>query len=384
MARRNDGVASRILLWFFAGLMVVATAAGIKFVLENDIGGGGSSSQIVTIPSEPPISSSEEPTTTEEPTTAEEPTTDEEPTTAEEPVDEILDPQPNGLYLLEFNKEILLTNTGGLHDLHVIDLYGGIENHEIITNKILFKPHIDNPNPIIHFIWFNDAGDVFEYDRNLMISDFQLGVNIIELSNDEATFKVTNRPFMKSDSIEVNEVDALNSLRNMDYYSHDMEWFDSLPPLAKNAYRSSDNYGKLVLQDNRYTYNSLKFDVETIVDGEYQFNKNGIKMGFPTVINETHTNDIFETGFNYISYILQDYTIKAGENELNYSAEQLRSKGPIDNVFRVYRSNVDLTWKKVPLDSDLVIEADGNYYQFGIVFATNNKSHNIVLYEFEL
>lgn len=362
MARRNGGrdVVSTVFLWFMAALMIVGTAVGIKWVLNNDFGGQKNESEVTSLDSEEP-GTSEEPSTTEEPP---------------------LNPQPDGLYLLEFNKEIVF-NSGDF--VHIINSYGGEEAYGTITktNKILFKTHIDQPSPSIYFIWYNDHGIEFEYDKDLTVSDFQLGVNNIELSNDEATLQVSYRPFVASDSIEVNEVDALNSIGVKDYLSHNMEGYDSLPPLAKNAYRSSDNYGELVLNDKRYTYNSLKFNVETIVEDEGTYNKTGIQMGFPTVINENHTNDIFITGFNYISYILQDYTIKSNDG-IHVSPEQLNVKGSLNTMFRVYRSNVDLTWKKVPLGSDLVIEADGNYYQFGIVFATNNKADNRVLYEFEL
>lgn len=366
---KNGSVVGKILTWFVAGFLIVGVVAGVKFVLDGEL-------------KFPTTSKGEITTETIVDTTTEETPTTEEPVSEDPEPEPPLNPQPDGLYLLEFNKEIVFNS---IDFVHVINSYGGEENNEIRTNKILFKPHIDNPDPPIIFIWFNDAGVDFEYDENLMIGDFQLGVNVIELSNDEATLQVSYRPFVASDSIEINEVDALNSIGEKDYLSHNMEGFDSLPPLAKNAYRSSDNYGKLVLQDNRYTYNSLKFNVETIVEDEFTYNKAGIQMGFPTVINESHTNDIFETGFTYISYILQDYTIKSQyPYGLHVSPEQLYVKGSLDKMFRVYRSNVDLTWKKVPLNSDLHIEGDGNYYQFGIVFATNNKADNRILYEFEL
>lgn len=362
MARNRGGrsIAGTVFLWFVAGFIIVGVVAGVKFVLDDGL--------------KPSIVNSIVDSSAEEPLS-------EEPSTPEELP---LNPQPDGLYLLEFNKEIVF-NSGDF--VHIINSYGGEEAYgTITTNKILFKTHIDQPSPSICFIWYNDHGIEFEYNENLTVSDFQLGVNNIELSNDEATLQVSYRPFVASDSIEVNEVDALNSIGVKDYSSHNIEGYDSLPPLAKNAYRSSDNYGKLVLNDNRYTYNSLKFNVETIVEDEWTYNKAGIQMGFPTAINESHTNDIFETGFTYISYILQDYTIKSPyPYGLHVSSEQLRVKGQShDKLFRVYRSNVDLTWKKVPLNSDLLIEGDGNYYQFGIVFATNNKAENRILYEFEL
>lgn len=155
---------------------------------------------------------------------------------------------------------------------------------------------------------------------------------------------------------------------------------DNISPLSQSSYKSSSSTMKLKpsnSQPNEYTFNSLKMYKNTIdVDnGIFELN---LQFGFPSTITEAHTNNLFGIpGFTYFSWILQDYKIK-NVNDISFAPDQ-DLYGDLDSFILVYRSSSDFNWKYFkPAHSDdyFHIEADNDYYQLGLVFATNNKSTN--------
>lgn len=234
MARRNDGVASRILLWFFAGLMVVATAAGIKFVLENDIGGGGSSSQIVPIPSEPPISSSEEPPSSSE----------EEPPVVEEmpnPLDmNLVDPNNRGQANINLiTKPIGMTNAYRDFDGEIIgnlikddneEIYLPIKSNsikwDVATNGFTLgfsSTHSVEENGTYEEFYYNYEGDKRTY-ASALIFDFTMihGIDIVGGFSASELGTNTNLNLFYRESIEEGWMNYKEQTK-ADEYSHDFD-----------------------------------------------------------------------------------------------------------------------------------------------------------------
>lgn len=226
----------------------------------------------------------------------------------------------------------------------------------------------------IKFIIDNDFGSSSEISSDIIpVTSEDNGISEDVTTSDN----VSSEDALSSDEVtssqpSINPFDNLSEISSIGYIKSD--FYESIiSPLSGAAYRSSVDYGLVTLLDDEsqaitFSFNSLRM----IKDNDTETYK--LRLGFPGTVSQIHY-DSFGLGLTYSSWLIAEHKM-LNNTGIDYQNDT--------NAIVIYRSNVELQWDYLRQGDELLIEADNNYYQFGVVFNTNSKTSNFEFNVFEL
>lgn len=96
-----------------------------------------------------------------------------------------------------------------------------------------------------------------------------------------------------------------------------------------------------------------------------------LRFGFPSTTTNIHTDTEFTNALTYTSYLKYEFK--------HHNKYGFVINGRTDSDLKLaYRTNLETQWNYFDLTvEDMIINGDNLYYQFALVYSSNNKSSNI-------